>query len=90
MNSLSAFVRSVSGTNLALDLTFVASTEVALSVYSELGFTKKSEKTKSGNLSNIFTCLRALSSILERGFQMNKKESTIIVEVKLNYRYTML
>ena len=38
MKSLSALVRSVSGTILALDLTLVASTDVALSVYSELGF----------------------------------------------------
>ena len=34
MKSLSRFVLSVSGTNRALDLTFDASTEVALSVYS--------------------------------------------------------
>ena len=37
MKSLSRFVLSVSGTNRALDLTFDASTEVALSVYSRKG-----------------------------------------------------
>ena len=35
MKSLSAFVRSVSGTKRALERTFEASTEVAFSVYSK-------------------------------------------------------